>query len=173
MKNRQVHLFVSLKLHRSGPKKGYTLIEVMMIIAMVGIMTVATMSYLTGTKNDKAVETAAREVASAVREAQNYALTGKNASSPKCTTYEFKWNINSDAYLIEFANVLCGVPHIAYTLKNGVTFGNSGTVNFSIPNATIDNKKTIQLTKGSINYFVCVCQSGRITESATVCPATC
>lgn len=147
-------------------RHGVTLIELLIVVAIIGIMTAVTIIYLGGAKNDKAVGTATREVAAAVREAQNYALTGKNASSD-CTTYEFKWTNSSADYSIEFADDTCSsVSPINYTLKNGVTFGNGDTVNFSIPNATIDANKNIEVKKGNTSYSVCVCQSGKIEEKA-------
>ncbi|HBO17220.1 MAG: hypothetical protein UR69_C0002G0124 [Candidatus Moranbacteria bacterium GW2011_GWE2_35_2-] len=65
---------------------GFTLLEVLVTVAIIGIMaTVALVSTQRG-KIDKEVSVAAEQVASSIREAQNYALSGKqpDATNTAC-----------------------------------------------------------------------------------------
>jgi type II secretory pathway pseudopilin PulG len=146
--------------------RGVTLMELTVIIAIIGIMTVVAMVSLSGAKNSKAVETAAREVAAAVREAQNYAITGKNAKGG--CSYSFSYTALSSGYNIS------GCSDISYTLKNGVLFGAAGgSISFSIPSATTSGGN-IEVKKGSTSYIVCVCSSGKIEEKAgSSCAGVC
>lgn len=61
-------------------KKGMSILELMIVIAIMGIMTAAAMVSFSGNRPKKEVEVEARKFAAAIREAQNYALTGKKGS---------------------------------------------------------------------------------------------
>ena len=58
-------------------RRGFTLIEIMVVMAIIGIVTAVTIVSFGSGKERKAVEGQARKVAAAIREMQNYALTGK------------------------------------------------------------------------------------------------
>ncbi len=60
---------------------GFTLVEVLITAAIIGIMTSATFVSIQRGKIDKEVRVVAEQVASAIREAQNYALSGKQPSA--------------------------------------------------------------------------------------------
>lgn len=59
-----------------------SILELMIVIAIMGILTVAAMVSFSGNRPKKEVEVEARKFAAAIREAQNYALTGKKGTSP-------------------------------------------------------------------------------------------
>lgn len=61
-------------------QKGVTLVEVMVVIAVIGIGTSIMLASMGNAKEQKRVETAAREVAAMFREAQSNALSGKQVS---------------------------------------------------------------------------------------------
>lgn len=144
-------------------RKGFTLLELMIVIAIIGTMASVTLTYLGGSRKDRELEVAAREVAAAVREAQNNALTGKNASST-CSSYVFTYGGSN--YSVS-NNSECINSPIQYTLKNRVTFQNSGSLSFSIPFGVLspDNNAVLTLrnqTGKTIN--VCVYPPGRVEE---------
>jgi len=57
--------------------KGFSFVEIMIVIAIIGIMTSITLVSLMPSKNAESLNAAAREVASAIKLAQSYALQGK------------------------------------------------------------------------------------------------
>ncbi len=58
-------------------KKGFSLLEMVIIMAIVSIMTSVMLVVTLSEKDTKEIEAAGREITAAIREAQNYALTGK------------------------------------------------------------------------------------------------
>jgi prepilin-type N-terminal cleavage/methylation domain-containing protein len=145
--------------------KGVTLIELLVVIAIIGIMTSVTIVSLSGARTNKALETAAREVASVVREEQNNALTGKNLdANSQCG---IDWADSSSDY-----SARC--PDRSYTLDGGVRFSGAGSVAFSAPFAgTSDSSIVLSNSDGSKTVRVCVYSSGKIEETAVgaSCPA--
>lgn len=149
-----------------GKQKGFSLVELMIVIAIAGIMTAVTLVSMNATREKKTVESAAREVAAAVREAQNYALTGKDLKDKPTCSFIFTWGVatNTDYRITDCKTAI-------YSLKNGVTFSNSGNVSFSVPFATLNVASTVDiiLIKNTSPYHVCVYTSGVVRESLTGC----
>ncbi|MFH0969473.1 MAG: type II secretion system protein [Patescibacteria group bacterium] len=154
-------------------KKAFSIIEVLIVIAIIGIMTAATIVSLQSGKTDKELETAAREVSAAIREAQNNALTGKNASS-SCQYYDFTYTASSTNYSVGTVSG-SGCPLASYTLKNGVTFVNGGSFNFSIPFGGVTGISGIKITKNNVCYCVSINSSGSVEERGklSTCSASC
>ena len=156
-------------------KKAVTFIELVIIVAIIGIMTSVLLVSTSGSRTDKALEAAAREVTATIREAQNYALTGKGAGAG-CNTYVFTYG--AGAYSVS-NGVACSV-NSSYALKNGVTFQNPGLLSFSfaVPHGAISGivfgtPRDIILDKSSKVIHVCVYSSGKIIETdigAAGCP---
>ena len=145
-------------------QKGFSLLELIIVIAIVGIMTAITLVSMNTLREKKAVEEAAREVAAAIRETQNYALTGKDitADSSACA-YVFGWA--GTGYNMS------GCDSQVYSLKNDTTFVNNGSFSFSVPFATLNPAADIDivLLKGGSFYHVCVYISGLVKESLSGC----
>ena len=108
---------------------GFSLVEVLVVIAFIGIMTGVLFVSLSGKRTETSLKSAAREVAAAVRTAQNSALTGVKTGVPdgrSLCRYEIK-NTNASRYeiLLHYSNggncnrqSSLGV----FSLKNGVSF---------------------------------------------------
>jgi len=154
----------------SKNKKGFSFIELMITIAIMGIMTTITLVSMNKGRELWAVKTAAREVAATVRETQNNALTGKDLKDQTIScVFTFRWQADSSNYFME------GCKTQSYVLKNGVTFGSpSGSINFEVPFSMLSGPtRTITVKKGVSAYNVCVYVSGAIKETAdTICPAS-
>ena len=145
-------------------QRGFSFLELMIVIAIAGIMTAVMLVSMNAQKEKKEVEAAAREVAAVVREAQTYALTGKGltASSASCS-YNFFWTTGT----VDYGITGCRTQN--YVLKNGVQFsGSSGSVSFSVP-FSATSPATILLNKNSSSYYVCVYSSGLVKESLSGC----
>jgi prepilin-type N-terminal cleavage/methylation domain-containing protein len=154
-KNRRV-----LPCHPPAGRRGFSLIELMVVVAIVGIMISVTLISMNATREKKAVETAAREVAAVVREAQTYALTGKGLQNQLTSCkFTFNWgNIANTDYRITDCKTAI------YTLKNGVVFLNSGTIDFNVPFSMLPGASTITVQKGSSSYNICIYTSGIVKE---------
>jgi len=147
-------------------RRGVTLSELLVAMAIASILASISLVYSGNQREIKALETAAREVSAAIREAQNYALTGKNAG-PGCNSYTFSYT-NSNYSVNNNCNI-----NYTYTLKNGVTFSNStlDSIHFSVPHGTVsgtgfnNNLKIIELSKNNKKIKVCVYLSGKIVET--------
>lgn len=164
----------------------------MVAIAIVGILTAAAIVPLNKSRTKKEVEVAAREVAASIREAQNYALAGKNDSDGRYPC-RIRWRTNDPtSYFIRFwrtnpATGSCGSQRddkkINYSLQNGVEFRNIVnaittfvTFDFTLPFGSYSSSAlgsgltqgTVTLKKGSYCVDVSVSSAGNITESPVV-----
>ncbi|XLQ20393.1 MAG: hypothetical protein ACKUBY_01270 [Candidatus Moraniibacteriota bacterium] len=83
-------------------KKGFTMIELIIIFTIIMIMTAALMSTSYKDRAKKEVEATAREVVASIRETQNNALTGKSkgADSMPCA-FQFSI-IGNNSYQIRY-----------------------------------------------------------------------
>lgn len=158
---------------------GFSLVEVLVVIAFIGIMTGVLFVSLSGKRTETSLKSAAREVAAAVRTAQNSALTGVKTGVPdgrSLCRYEIK-NTNASRYeiLLHYSNggncnrqSSLGV----FSLKNGVSFsGGNWSVLFGVPRGDVlsGSQSAIGLTKSGSSFSVCVPSSGSITEKVS-CP---
>lgn len=162
-------------------KKGFSLLELMIVIAFIGIMTSVTIVSLNSSRTKKQVEDTAREVAAAIREAQNGALTGKKTDATHLPCNYYFTRVSDSAYSLSYqyhtgstSNCATG-PFPAnqtlatYVTQNGVSVNSFNTITFQVPFANISglvpvNLMPIIVNKGSVNYAVCVSSSGNVWE---------
>lgn len=158
---------------------GFTLIEVVIVMAIMSIMVVIVVVSFGNGRIERELETNAREFVGVVREAQNYALTGKQAiiGTEPCY-FHISWSGSNYtlSYLFKDADHVCNQTFVmaTYTLKNGVVFSNADAFSFSLPHAILDfatASKEVILNKQSISRVVCVYATGRISDQLGVtCP---
>jgi len=154
--------------------RGFTLIEVVVVMAIISILTSIVMTGITSTsRTQRELEINAREFEGVLREAQNYALTGKQANGGTNTcSFKVSWTAPSTYQLIA---VDCGTPPtentlVTYTLKNGVTGPSVGSVSFALPwGVKGGTVSSVQFSKASKHYFVCISDAGKI-EAKSSCP---
>jgi prepilin-type N-terminal cleavage/methylation domain-containing protein len=162
-------------------KKGFSLMEVLMVTVFIGIMSAVAITSLTASRTKRQVEGTAREASAAIREAQNGGLTGKktDATHLPCNYY-FIWN-STTSYSITYqyhtgssSNCAAGPYNptnqtlATYTTKDNVSVGSFTTIAFNVPFASMSGPVfplTIIISKGSVNYAVCVSSSGNIWEN--------
>lgn len=152
----------------------------MAVFAIVGVLTSITLFSITFKKYEKYLITATRETASAIREVQNYSLTGKTTvDGIRCCAYEF-WAHDAD-YILSCLTEDGGTCDTGgdllghYNLNNGVQFKEEYMIRFYVPhaNSSIGEKYQITLAKDNFfgeekNSYVCVYNTGRVEEGA--CP---
>lgn len=162
--------------------RGLTLIELMISIAIISIMAGVIIVSMSSGKTDRELDAAAREFASIVREAQNYALTGKQlvANSVPCK-YHLTWVRGRSDYSLMYEYELNGtcVPpsptySISYTLKNGVTFATPGiqAFYFSPPHGTLSfdaGVRSVGLSKDGQSRIICIHEDGRVEVKRDAC----
>ncbi len=175
--------------------RGFTLIEVMVSVAILALMAAVTIVSMNGGRNRQEVEASTRLVAATLREAQNNALSGKNitgtAGSRPC---QFRVRTTGGTGTITHeqlnaGDVLCPNPGTATNgawsgfstdLLNGVTFSSSTEVYFDVPRGEPKNAAGVlgvelnsatgpvdfSMTKGADTAHVCVYPLGRIEEAS-------
>jgi len=157
------------------PKKqrqGFTLIELIIVIAIVGILaSVVMVGVNSQARVERELETNAREFASVLREAQNYALTGKQANGT-VTTDKFRVDWIDSTYTLSAVSSSGTVAIIAsYSLKNGVTLDGNGAsfITFSLPWGVSNATSTIiiSFSKSTYQKYVCLSVEGRIEDSSS------
>ena len=163
--------------------RGFTLVELMVVMAMTAIMISVTLVSLGDARDQKVVEGEARKFAATIREAQNYALTGKQFVSGRVTCsvgidsidegdedYRVRYSYRNG---IDCSSGALGDQFIANTLANSVTFSSTtNAFSFSVPRGETGLASTlqVQLNKGSATYSVCVYPTGRVEDkSGTSC----
>lgn len=147
-------------------KRGVTLPELMVTMAIIGILSAVSITAMTIAKRNAEVEAAAEEVVAVLREAQNYSITGKDASST-CGTYTVYFaNNNPSTCRIRNGLVNPCVLDQTHTLKNGVTFSSIGNTSFTAPFGVISPAVGTRniVTKGGTSYTICVNAAGLVTK---------
>ena len=161
--------------------RGFSLVEVMTVIAFLGIMMAITFVSFSGKRDETALKVAAREVAATVRVAQNNALSGvkhsgndnglcsHRAEGKSATTYDL-----TVVHLKSGNGRVCGNSGDedlfslgTYTLGNGITFGSpSWMVSFDVPRGKLiqSTNQEIVLQKNGKYSAVCVLTSGSVIE---------
>lgn len=162
---------IKIKKGLSAERHGFSLMEVVMVIAIIAIMTAIGLIAVQSTRSKTALEAAANEVMASLRETQNYALTGKLGNeTEKCSGYRFQSVANTDRYSIAgqaSAGSTCSFS-VNQKLSGGVTFNGVYSETFSVPHGNVSNASlTIGLSRGGNNYYVCVNGAGRITKGPT------
>ena len=161
--------------------RGFSLVEIMTVIALMSIMMAITFISFSGKRDETALKVSAREVASAIRLAQSDALSGvredgntnglcfHGIAGTSDNTYEL-----SVTHLKSGSGQLCSDPDEresfslgSYVLDGGVTFGSpSWGVSFSVPRGDImeASDQNIVLQKNGEYSSVCVLASGVVIE---------
>lgn len=153
-------------------KNGFTLIEVMVVIAIIGIMTsISIVSFITSRRN-AALEAASREVEAVLREAQNYALSGKNLTDPACVGFNVTTFL--EGATLSGYRVVNSCMNISFSLKNRIVFSSGGTIRFLIPHGRLGiapNVNYFRVSDGVNYYNICVNDAGLITRNFnSACP---
>jgi len=157
---------------------GVTLIELIVVMAILGIMASITTISFGSSRDKRAVETNARQFAAVVRLAQNYALSGKQAPGV-IITCGYQVSNNGSAYFIKALKIgasgACDEDLVIselYTLNQGVAMTiATDVVSFEIPYGKKSGASSFTFSKGASSHYVCINTKGEVKDSPTAgCP---
>jgi prepilin-type N-terminal cleavage/methylation domain-containing protein len=170
-------------------RRGMTLIEMIVVVALVGIMSSVTVVLMAGSRTDRALDAAAREVAALVREVQNYALTGRQVSDVNVACLYGMKAVNATQYQVFYqyreADKTCtdalsdDTEYFSRVLPHGVEFSDPAfSVQYALPHAALGGTPKITLSKagssGDRRAAVCLYGNGDVIvvppSDNPVCP---
>lgn len=160
--------------------QGFTLIEVVIVVAIILIMTAVLLASLVDNKDDRELSVAMREVASGLRQAQNYALTGKILDGLRPCQYSFvtagnTYRLQVEGYDPTVVGNSCSNGTVTFndptiTVSKGIAISPKSLL-FAVPSGRITAlsspttfPQAITLNKGGTAYLICIHASGRIEE---------
>ncbi len=144
-------------------KQGLTLIELIIVVAIITIVSAVSWSILGGAKKTAAVNDACNQVAAMINKTRNYALSGKQDNSGNVPdSFRIKTGgpiviysvISSTETQMESFSLVGGVSCGSYTLTYNVPDGFGGiSQNVICTDVDIDALRTVKVTP-----YVAVCE---------------
>ncbi|MCW1888555.1 MAG: type II secretion system GspH family protein [Candidatus Moranbacteria bacterium] len=167
----------------SQKRTGFTLIEILVVVAIISIMAGVILANVNSGRNEEAVDAATRTLVNTVRELQQYALTGKQFSNntDPCL-YQIAWTNGASTYTTTYyykdAGGSCSqsLGIATFTLPGGVLFSGTGSFGFTLPYGKPNfgtASVALPVTKaGSVSGVVCAYKDGLIknTVGGSTCP---
>ena len=150
-------------------KKGVTLIEIMMVVAIIGIM--SSLVFVNIKRDGSIVQSAGRELATDLRALKRTALNGKLPAGVTGYACSFRFNPSENSY--SFSGTSKASPtggcalfssYFTKSFSNGVTLSPVTIVDFSVPHGKPNTGVTYTLRKGSCSMTVIVSADGDIVE---------
>lgn len=158
-------------------RQGFSLVELVIVMAIITIMTVVLFVSMSNKKAVADVDVAVRQVAAQLRVLQNEALSGKQIDGKNVCKYEFDAPIGS-SYTIKYSDcaaspsvIDAGTQSVDFTKKRVSFIGSDVNLYFSSPLGNVDGVKTIKIksTTASVCMSVEVLENGSITEQKIPC----
>lgn len=174
-------------------QQAYTLIEVMVVIAIIGLLSAIILTAMSRDKARMQIESVSREFSARVRAIQNDALTGKYVGNNIACGYIVDVDVAAGSYRFSRTlNTTCSTtglnlcldgktPMNTVTLQGGVSVSGPTGVCFTIPfgkaktisgvDIGATQKYTFSKAGSSHTRSVCVGTTGDITEvTGSTCP---
>lgn len=173
------------KKRQKKTRKGFTLVEMLLTVAIIGILSAVVLVNLRGGRDQKDVELAAREIAAGIKEAQNNALAGRRSKNEHLPCYyQIEPTSSLDGYVMRYIyRVETGncndssnnAVYYSHVFGNNVKVSDFNPFGFNVPHGGTrgilsSEPRKIIIYKGShsytVSYTVCVYESGLVLEEA-------
>lgn len=121
---------------QAGGSKGFTLVELMVAIAIMGLMLGFLIPGLRGYEQRNRLDRTAQNIRGTILETKNYALAPRSSATnnPEFYSIHFLPAIGSNPGKYQIFEGNNAVPNKLFTLPDGVSFGTLPTnIDFSIP----------------------------------------
>ncbi len=146
------NLFVQSVMRNVASKKGFTLIELIVVLAVVAIVTTISWSALSGMKNRANVNNACGQVSAMINKTRNYALSGKKVNG--VVPASFTVSVNGSDVTIAGG----GTTMETYTIPGGVNCvsSSSWSSTYNVPNAVGTSSASITCSSNNVSRTVVV-----------------
>jgi len=159
-------------------KKGFTIVELLIVLSIMIIMTGVLYANQNSKKSSIAVESAGRIVAAQIRALQNESLNGKKIGTEYANQYIFDVAANATTYSVSYKNtagtVLDTIVSDNFATKK-VKFNSTVSFYFKSPSAAVNPSANYGIVivsdDGNSTRYVCVSTLGAVTEQSGACPA--
>jgi prepilin-type N-terminal cleavage/methylation domain-containing protein len=158
-------------------RAGFSLVELLVVMAIIGILSAILLTSLGGSKSLKDIEGASSLVATLLRETQTAALSGKQEvadTTPCLYRLNYGGAVVTRYYFWKDASGNCSNSTLlqTVTLPSTVTVDNSGTVDFVPPHARLTQDFNLFFSKSGYQGVLCLYSNGRIEtlSNTTICP---
>lgn len=177
-----------MKKNKNGllSKRGFTLMELMIVMAITGIMLSVVLVNMQNSRKNSEIEAAGMQLVSLLREVQNNALTGKKIGSDEgdySCAFQFKINTNGSyeiaRSLKQSGNDSCeggddmSDPYVTGGLQK-VKLNSQQTIKFTVPHGEMIGVSQIILqhvADSSVTYSACISAGGDIEGAkGSSCP---
>lgn len=159
--------------------RAFSMIEILIVLAIISIMTGALVMSISQNKDQKEVESYAGKMVGLLRSLQNDMVNGKIIDGEIASNVTFVPRI-ATRYLYQYSNAFGMAKTFSVNIDKGVVCDgcvSTSFVEFSSPSGGIkfwrptDTFKSIKYTKGTAVYYVCVYVGGNIFAQKDECTA--
>ena len=157
-------------------EKGFTLIEILIVVALIGILSVVSITSMKSGQDQNKLKAAQAETESIIKLAQSYALQGKKQGNIVPKYYGVKFSVDGKNYSfcsnLNDTDVDCNNLIENYQFKNGVMLsaGQGTQISFDIPYgncrlSSASDNLTLTFKFDNNSRGIIVNKGGAITEN--------
>lgn len=155
-------------------KSGYSLVELLIVIAIIAVMTGAVFVSMSSNSAKRDVDVASRQIAAQLRDIQNEVVSGKLAANTLPTQEFMLTSANFGTYSVQYYNGASQLQILPFSLATKVVFEDAYQVGFLPPAGRSTGISTIIIhsTKDPTKKAtICVNAAGKVEEKsgAAVC----